>query len=555
MFIRLKERPNGKTSVQIVESIRRGKQVQQKIVRHIGNAVSKEEIEIFRTLAKDFIRRLKQENDRQPMLPYDGPEKLISRIERNEIPLEEGESISLEHAQEEQRFVTGITDVLGNLYDELGYHSLLRGTRKNAQWNAILKACVLSRLANPTSKRKTASYLERDLGITIDLDKIYRMMDHVSTHEEHIKRVVCNNTIGLFEQSVDVLFFDVTTLYFESFESDELKRPGFSKDNKFSEVQVMLALVTTHHGLPVSYYLFPGNTSETQTLLSAVNDLRQNMNVRDVTLVADRAMFSKANLALMDAEGISYIVACKLKSLSKKVKDSILNDTYDKCVIENEPCMSNEYEVQGRRLVVNYSPKRAYKDRSDRDRLIKRMLKKAKSNSKLSIHNVLPNRGTAKYLDMKNVEDLCIDEAKIAEDARWDGLHGILTNIQHLSAVELLVRYRGLWQIEEAFRLNKHDLRMRPIYHWTPDRVKAHIAICYLAYSVAKHALYRLNILSKLPMSFEQLRNELLHMQASVLRDNSTGRLYELPSAKTPVHAQICKIFGVKFRQSIRRYK
>ncbi|MBI4727296.1 hypothetical protein HY768_08780, partial [candidate division TA06 bacterium] len=137
-------------------------------------------------------------------------------------------------------------------------------------------------------------------------------------------------------------------------------------------------------------------------------------------------------------------------------------------------------------------------------------------------------------------------------DARYDGLHGVITNLKEDAANAILSRYRGLWQIEEAFRVNKHDLKMRPIFHWTPRRIKAHIAICFIAFAIAKQAVYRLGR-RQLPMSFEQLRNELLHVQASLVVDIKTRKRYILPSHATINQKRIYQAFGLRKRMAANR--
>ncbi|MGI5830541.1 MAG: IS1634 family transposase [Bradymonadia bacterium] len=416
--------------------------------------------------------------------------------------------MSVKSTTEEQRIVTGIHDVYGNLYDNLGFGNILSGTRKDQDWNFILKNLVLARLANPDSQRRTASYLERDFGISIDINKLYQVMDHVYKQEERIKSQVARNTLDLFSQSVDLVFFDVSTLYFESFESDNLRNLGYSKDNKFKEVQVMLALVTTQYGLPISYFLFPGNTSETNTLLTAVETLRDKLKISHVTLVADRAMFCKENLALMEVNGISYIIACKLKSLKKSFQGQLLNDEFHPEKVCNEQHWCKEYVYENRRIIVSYSKKRALEDAKDRERLVTRLLKKAKKAKTVSIKSIVTKRGSSEYLKLNETDDVTrddvtINEEEIAQDALWDGLHGVITNVTQEDASDILTQYRGLWQIEEAFRVNKHNLRMRPIYHWTEERIHAHICICFVAYSLAKYALYQLNVISKLKLSLQ----------------------------------------------------
>jgi transposase len=539
MFVRTKEKTNGKTSVQIVESHRNADKVSQKIVRHVGQAVTEMEVEELKRLAQKIIVEMK--NQRSPVLPCFSPEDIYGA---KVCPQVIDDKVDIAGLREEQRIVEGIGEVFGRLYEDLGLAKALGNTQKDASWNEILKACVLARIANPVSKYRTASMLEQDYGVRIALEKIYRMMDRLIEHERQIKDTIAASTLGLFEGRLDVAFFDVTTLFFESVNEDELRAFGFSKDCKFKETQVVLALVTTTDGLPITYRLFPGNIYEGHTLISMVEDIRKVYEVGNVLLVADRAMFSMDNLEAMDASGIKYIVASRLKQLPNQLRKEILeSEDFAPTVVEDEFHWVKEFSYNQRRLVVSYSSKRAKKDASDRSRLIERLLKKVK-DGKVKIKDVIPNYGTKKYLALRDKEAF-VDESKIEKDALWDGLHGVLSNTDELTPTQIISRYRGLWSIEESFRISKHDLKMRPIYHWTPERIRSHILICFIAYALVRQSMYRITRQYE-PMSFEKIRNELLHAQASILVDTATNRKYILPSKTTPVQKKLYHIFGLK---------
>ncbi len=378
MFIRAKKKPNGKTAVQIVESHRVGYKVSQKIVRHIGQGQTEREVEELKKLGRSIIKEIK--NQRQPNLPLFDPQTIPETPSDSKTDETRQINIELGDLREEQRIIDGIGDVFGKLYKDLGFNNILRKTRKNTQWNAILKSCVLARAANPVSKRRTASMLEQDYGVRIPLEKIYRMMDHVADQEEDIKKSVAYTTRSILEEEFDVLFFDVTTLYFESVQSDELREFGFSKDCKFKETQVVLALVTTKQGLPVTYELFPGNIYEGATLIQMVQKLKKTYNINNILLVADRAMFTEKNLFFMDKLGITYIVAAKLKALPNKLKEEILESSELRAAVAgNELHWLKEFEHKNRRLIVSYTKNRALKDAKDRQRLIDRLMKKVKN--------------------------------------------------------------------------------------------------------------------------------------------------------------------------------
>jgi len=324
-----------------------------------------------------------------------------------------------------------------------------------------------------------------------------------------------------------------------------LRSSGFSKDAKFKETQVVLALVTTSKGLPITYKLFPGKTYEGGTLVEVVRELKKEYNIKNVLMVADRGMFNKKNLCAMDDEGVNYIVGAKLKTLPKTLKNEILDADYNIEAVKicSDAHAVNEFEHEGRRLIVGHSKKRAKKDAADRQRLIDRLLKKQKKN-KIKISDLISNYGTKKYITVEK-GSASVNESKIEDDARWDGIAGVITNHKDKKADEILSRYRELWQIEEAFRISKHDLRMRPIYHWTENRIKAHISICFITLALAKQAVYRVGLQQE-PMSFEQIRNELLHAQSSIVVDISTQKRFIIPSHVTVNQKKLYHVFGLK---------
>lgn len=523
MYVRVTPRSSGKSAVQIVESFREGDKVRQKVIRHLGQGINNREVDALKKVAEGIMVEIQQASKR-PLLPWQNLEKFVCPPDTVE---EIEDVVKIKHLRQESRVITGVSEVFGKIYSELGFDSLLWG--EDQGWHWILKACVLARLGNPASKLKTARLLGKDYGVEIPPHKIYRMMDRLAKKEEEAKGLVIQSTLSLFDQKVDILFFDVTTLYFESIKTDELRAFGFSKDCKFKEVQVVLALVATTEGLPITYELFPGNTCEGKTLLPMIENLQKKFHVENIILAADRAMFNEANLALLESKRIKYVVAAKLRSMSQKMKETILNTALFAPVnVEEESHWAGALEWNHRRLIVSYSATRAHKDAADRQRLIDRLVKKVKGET-IPLKDLISNRGTSKFLKTEG-GTAKIDMEKISKDQQWDGLHGIVTNMAYEKAEYLLARYRGLWQIEEAFRVNKHDLQMRPIFHWTPSRIRSHISICFLAFAVAKQTLYRLKT-KNISMSFEKLREELLHIEANIVKDRSTLNRYKIPSA------------------------
>ena len=553
MFIKRTAQKSGSVSIRVVESYRIGEKVRQRSLLYLGSGKTKEEREKLEREAERFIVQLKQERD--PVFPGMEGLHLSKRKARgpdnNKKPVKAFGSPLLLNTCERERVIHGIGGVCGAVYDQMGFQDIIQGGYKDRQWNECLKALVLSRIAEPQSKRKTAKTLKKHYHQQIPLERIYRMMDHLVPNIHRVKKAVSNNTLSLFNQQVDILFFDVTTLYFESVISDDLKDFGFSKDGKFKEVQVVLALVTNIEGHPLSYELFPGSVAESKTLISCVENLKKFYSVNKAVLVADRGMFSERNLEFMDKLGFEYVVAGRLRALPKLKKEKILNSGLnskeqeaEQKEREKESPSVLELEHKGRRLIVGWSHKRAKKNAKDRERLIDRLIKKVKKG-RISIQSLIPNYGTKKYIQVTKGLKFSLNKEKIKEEARWDGFHGIVTNIKGERGKALLDRYKGLWRIEEAFRANKSSLRMRPIYHWTPRRIKAHIALCFLAYSLSYTLKTRLKS-AGVKLSIEGLRDALKHDQYSIIEDKKTGRKYRCPSNWTKDIEEIYSAFSLK---------
>lgn len=552
MFVREVAKPNGSVSIRVVESIRHHDKIIQKTVRTLGQHKDPKEIAIIRKAAEQLIIEI--ENNKNPVLDVFDPADFYAVKKRRKKTAQTTckEPVGINHIEslkEEGRVNDGIYDVFGALYEQLDFDDLIRDTRQDDQWNQTLEACVLARVAQPASKKRTAQILKEQFDIRLDLDHLYRMMDHVSVHEEIIKDRVARQTMTLFKRKVDVLLFDVTTLYFESVDRDDLRNFGFSKDCKFNQTQIVLALMTTTEGTPMGYEVFPGNTSEGKTLVPIIESVKNRFDLDQVVLVADRAMFNKDNLKRMEDLKVKYVVAAKLKGMNKTIKQAILDSTtFQIGEIGGEVHWTNEFKTEeGRRLIVSYSSKRARKDKADRDRILDKLKKKEK-DGKIKLTDLVNNQGSRKYIACTKNEATISDD-KITNDAQWDGLHGVITNETTETAGALLTRYRDLWKIEEAFRFNKHDLKLRPIYHWKPERIRAHIAICYIAFALMSYARVRLRE-SDIDIGFEVLREELLKSQSSHIRDVATDRIIIVPSKATLLQKEIYRAFGLTRRQA-----
>lgn len=322
------------------------------------------------------------------------------------------------------------------------------------------------------------------------MDKLY------NTQMGLAQQISVEHTRKLFGGKIGLMFYDVTTLYFETAQTDVLREPGFSKDGKTAESQVVLGLLVSEGGCPLSYSLFNGSQYEGFTMIPMIDDFKQRFNLdKDFVVVADSGLMNKNNVALLRQAGYKYIIGARIKNESTDVKQWILSlEKADKA------CYSYERE-NGERLIVSYSDKRAKKDAYNRDRGIAR-LRKAYKSGRIT-KNQVNRRGYNKFLEISRDIEVVISEEKIAEDCRWDGLKGYITNTG-LDAERVISEYHGLWVVERAFRVSKGTLEMRPMFHFTERRIEAHVCICFIAYKVYKE-LERLIAVNKIGMSVDKV--------------------------------------------------
>ena len=543
MFVRVKSTPNSpRKTVQIVASERIGDKVKQRIVRYVGVAMNDEELLKMKELAEFIKANLEEEAAPALFRPDELARMAIDGRKTVDLSPDQPLTVDLKQLREESRVVVGIHEIYGKMFDELGFDRVVGDPARRVQAAKTIKHLVMARIANPSSKRKSVINLEQDFGVKLDLNAVYRTLDYVDEQSiELIQKKAWDAAKELFAQKIDVIFYDCTTLYFESFIEDELREKGLSKEHRFSESQVLLAMMVTRDGLPLGYRLYNGATWEGHTLADAIAHIKSMAEVERVVFVADSGLLSKDNLALIEKSEKQYIVAARLKNLPESIKKQILDKgSYQ----QGDHMLIKEITLPGaRRLLVNYTEKRARKDAHDRQKALAKLQKKI--NKSKNPESFISNASHRRYLKIENQQSVKIDEEKIRSAERWDGLHGVITNISNMSAEEAFEQYGGLWQIEESFRLTKHDLRVRPIYHWTPRRIQAHVAICFMALVSIRHLSYRVKLQYQ-PLSPEIIRNELVHVQQSILIHKRNGTHYGIPSKPTLHAKKIYQVMGEK---------
>lgn len=278
---------------------------------------------------------------------------------------------------------------------------------------------------------------------------------------------------------------DMTTLYFEAGDEDDLRKTGFSKDGKHQNPQIYLGLLVGLGGYAIGYDIFEGSTYEGHTLIPFLEKITARFDLGRPVVVADAGLLSTENITALEDDHYQYIIGARIKNESEQIKQKILSQQW------RDGKLSRFRKNDTTKLIVAYSQKRAVKDEHNRRRGLKRLEKQIKAG-KLTKANI-NNKGYNKYLKLKGKLTIEIDYQKFNADKSWDGLKGYVTNTQ-LSGKQVIENYKNLWHIEKAFRMSKTDLRIRPIYHRLKHRIEAHICIAFTAYSVYKELeriLYR----------------------------------------------------------------
>ena len=483
MYIRITKSPTSKHSkVYLIEGYRdeRGKS-KQRIVKKYGNLDELEAID------PGILDKLRQE---------------AKEMDLNEVTVE----LSLK-----QRNGTNGPDLnygyffLEALYEQIqvpAFFKNLSSQRKNeVDLNELLKLLVFSRILDPASKKATwenqSNFFQP---FRIEKNSVYRGLSSMSEIKEDLQAFLHKQVSASYSRDCSLVFYDVTNYYFEIDEEDDVKKVGMSKQKQTTPI-IQMGLFIDSNGLPICYKLFPGNTADTSTLIPIVNEMKLRYSLGRVILTADKGLNSGKNLAYLVKRGDGYIVSQKIRGTGKAFINQVLEEEgyeYNKSrtfkvksflrdqFVKDE---SGETVELNEKVVCFWS-----KDYDDREKHKREDLEK-KLNTYLndpSKYNASNRFGLKKYLTLTHVNEetgviekikphLEFDQKKYAQDQELDGYYVIISSEVELSNDAIIEKYRGLWKIEESFKVLKSDLEGRPVFVKRNDRVEGHFLICYMA--------------------------------------------------------------------------
>jgi len=483
MYIREVKNRSGSISIQII-SKHRGK---YQVIKTIGCGAVRHEIDRLKQVARQEIERLES----QPSLFVFENDELIE----DAISSLSNSSIN----------TVGPELIFGRIYDYIGFGQIKE---------ELFRHLVISRLAFPLSKLKTTEYLYRYQGENIDVNSVYRFLDKLSSSlKSKVEEIAFEHTKRTLKGEINVVFYDLTTLYFEASDEDDLRKTGFSKDGKHANPQIFIGLLVGLGGYAIGYDIFEGNIHEGHTLIPFLESISRKFKLKKPVVVADSGLLSDKNINALQKAKYKYIIGARIKSESEQIQERILRKKYNDgtiCVIRKS---------KKHKLIVHYSEKRAKKDFYNRKKGLNRLEKRITSGKLTKAH--INNRGYNKYLHLDGKVDIKIDYQKFEQDARWDGLKGYMTNTKLPNDV-VLENYRNLFHIERAFRMSKTDLRIRPIYHHLKHRIEAHICIAFTAYTIYK----------ELERVLKSENSSLSLKTASEITHNMYKITYQLPESK-----------------------
>lgn len=414
-----------------------------KIIKHLGSSKDADEVSVLVLKAREWIA-----NETMQGSLFVEPQQKILFVDR-------GECIGITH-QFARQFLTCCIN-------ECGLSSL----------DPLLLDLVIMRLIEPASKRRTVELLSHYFGISYS-QRIYRNIPKLITQQTLVEQCAYKIAVEKFKEQFYFILYDVTTLYFETFQSDELRIPGFSKDNKSQQPQIVVGLLVTQSGFPLVCEVFPGNAFEGKTMLPVLENFMNEHKDAKPIVVADAAMLSEERLTELRAKNISYIVGARLANANLDLVKRA------HAVLESKNGASARFPSSHGDLICEFSAKRFTKELHDLNKMIKKAEELVAQQSS--------GKGV-KFVKKISKEKVELNKPLIEKRKLLLGIKGYCTDLteENLSNEKVISHYHNLWRIEQSFRMSKTDLETRPVFHRKEDAIRSHVLICFVALIIEKY--------------------------------------------------------------------
>ncbi len=466
------------------------------VIKHVGSGRSDTELAALRQYAENWI----EENS---------PQLSLFPVQKQKVLLvERGECIGVTHHFAYQFFSC--------CFDDCGLSHLPR----------LLLDLSIMRLIEPASKLRSIELLQHYFGVSYT-QRIYRNLPKLVVYQPDIEHCAYNVALQKFNEPFYFVLYDVTTLYFESFKSDEFKNQGFSKDNKSQQPQVVIGLLVTQSGFPLSYKVFAGNTFEGKTMLPVVETFISAHPQARPIIVADAAMLDEERLSELRLKGLSYIVGARLANAGLGLVKQIHT------ALSGKQGVTARFPSKHGDLVCDFSLKRYRKELNELDKLVQKA-EELVAKQELKVK--------AKFVRKITKEQIELHTELIEKRRLLLGIKGYCTNLpeEQLPNPTVIDRYHQLWHVEQTFRMSKFDIQTRPIFHQKQDAIKAHVLICFVALIAEKY----LELTTKL--SLRDIRFLVWNITETHIQDRLTKETFVFQSPtkhimKSPLAIQVEK--------------
>ncbi|OFX09725.1 MAG: hypothetical protein A3H30_00105, partial [Alphaproteobacteria bacterium RIFCSPLOWO2_02_FULL_40_19] len=483
--IRTVKTSSGATAIQVVRYVNRKTVVDS----HIGSSKNLDDILRLKESAYRWIEQNAKQLSLFPLAKYCDENDVVKT---SLIPLAKCRNLGFRYQL--------LYETLDNLANLFKFHLLPNRQIK------LLTDLVLTRIVSPSSKLESLKFLKRYFNASHSYRTLSRALPTFITLKDEIESKVIAIAKKHFGFNFSLVFYDLTTLYFESFETDELRRIGFSKDNKASNPQIMIGLLVNDLGFPISYQLFAGNKFEGHTLMPSILALRKKHKIGQMTVVADSAMISDKNVEFLKSEKLNYIVAARTANLPIPTIEEIAKQLNQK----DEATIRIPTTSKGD-LILSFSDKRYRKEKREMEKQLEKANLILKTPSKAEIIK------RTKFLRGKKL-GYELNQELIHKANLLLGIKGYYSNCDKLTDQEIISHYKNLWHVEQAFRISKSDLKTRPIFHNKQQAIETHILICFMALALAKY------IEIKTKRSIKFVINELKEITDAHLYDELNNR-------------------------------
>jgi hypothetical protein len=465
--------------------------------------------------------------------------------------------------------------VLQSLWEHLGIDQVIKEQTARRQFGFDMERALFAMVANralaPSSKLYCyEQWLQEDVRLSgcesLKLHQLYRAMDFLEANKDAIERAIFFRVSDLLNLDVDVIFYDTTSLHFEIDESDHgagkddvvhgskaaggkrypaLRKRGHPKNGRSDVPQIIVGLAVTREGFPVRHWVFPGNTVDVTTVQRVKEELR-GWQLSRCLFVGDAGMVSAPNLKILSRGGGKYLLCMPMRRGDEITKEVMAHRGRYKTVAENlqvKEVIIGDGERR-RRYVLCYNPQEAERQRVHRAEVVEALTAELASLQEVEGEHskrecaLRSSARYGRYLKLTPEGHLALDAQKVKDAERFDGKFVVHSNDDTLSAADMALGYKQLQRVEEAWRTLKSGLRMRPMFHWAPHRIHAHVALTVLSLLLERTAEYACGD------TWRNIRDDLKSIKLAQLL-SPHGAVWQVTDP-TPAAAKRLKLLGMK---------